>query len=85
MQHKFIVDRVYGDYATGSAPGHYAIWGPKDGSGAVEEVAGTQNLGMKCSQLEAAKVPSELVDSECYAFDGSNNTGPQPYTTNPYR
>lgn len=84
-QYGFIVDRVYGDYAAAYAPGHYAIWGPKDGNGEITEVAGTQQLGMKCSDLEAAKVPSELVDSKCYTFDGSNDAGPQSYTVNPYQ
>jgi uncharacterized protein YxeA len=80
----YTVDRVYGDYAAGGAPGHYAIWGPKDGNGAITEVTGTQNLGMKCSELEAAKVPSELVDGKCYKFDGTDSDA-KPYTVNPYK
>ena len=82
-EYGFTVDRVYGDYAAAYAPGHYAIWGPKNGDGEMTEVAGTQQLGMKCSDLTAAKVPSALVDSKCYAFDSSGSDA-QAYTINPY-
>lgn len=58
------IDRIYGDYAAGSF-GHnaYEIVGPKDGVGAIESVAGTQNIGMPYDELVKAKVPKELVDS----------------------
>ena len=75
----YTVDRVYGDYAAGSGMGAYFIWGPKNGTGAITNVSGTQNLGFKCSELESAKVPSKLVDGRCYAYDGSSDGGPQAY------
>ena len=60
----FTVDRVYGDYAAGFfGPSAYEIVGPKDGDGAVEVVAGSQNLAMPYDSLVKAKVPKELVDS----------------------
>ncbi|HEY1085479.1 MAG TPA: hypothetical protein VGE34_02005 [Candidatus Saccharimonadales bacterium] len=74
VKQTFTIDRIYGDYAAGAATGHYAIWGPKDGTGDVTEVAGTQNLGMPCKDLTAAKVPAQLVDSKCLADDGSGLT-----------
>lgn len=60
-----VIDRVYGEYATGTTePGSaYEIWGPKNGNGAIDHVAGTQNLGFQLDKLLAAKVPKELVDS----------------------
>ncbi|MCB9820160.1 hypothetical protein H6796_02585 [Candidatus Nomurabacteria bacterium] len=79
------VDRVYGDYAVGDSEGFYSIWGPEGGSGAIKSVAGTQNLGFKCSDLEAAKVPSKLVDGKCYSFDGGVDNTPQDYTVDPYQ
>ena len=63
----FTVDRLYGNYAVGKMTGvpAYVAWGPKASNGAIDRVAGTQNLGMDCDALSAAKVPKELVDSKC--------------------
>lgn len=71
----FTIDRVYGDYATGVVSGAnaYLIWGPKDGSGPIEVVAGSQNLGFSCDELTKAKVPAKLVDFKCYSFNGEDN------------
>ncbi len=69
MTMKYTVDRLEGDYAVGvdNMTSAYLIWGPKDGTGAIANVAGTQNEGFSCTNLEAAKVPYELVDGKCIA------------------
>ena len=67
----FTVDRVYGDYAVGSYDGSaaYMAWGPKNATGGIESVAGTQDQGFRCDELRTAKVPAELVDGRCLAPD----------------
>lgn len=77
-----IVDRVQGSYAVGltsSNAGAYVVWGPEGGTGEIKVVAGTQNVGFKCDDLKAAKVPSKLVDNKCYKFDGSADNGAEEY------
>ncbi len=77
-----IVDRVQGSYAIGltsSNAGAYVVWGPEGGTGEIKVVAGTQNVGFKCYDLKAAKVPSRLVDNKCYKFDGSADNGVEEY------
>lgn len=63
----YTIDRLYGNYAVGTSNSGnaYQVWGPKNGTGAIAVVAGTQNLGYSCDDLTAAKVPADLVDSKC--------------------
>lgn len=73
-----VVDRVDGEYAAvGSMTNAYVIIGPKNGTGKIDIVAGTQQLGMHCSDLKAAKVPSSLVDGKCVDSSMQNLV---PYT-----
>ena len=67
-----VVDRAQGKYAAvyGLDNG-YSIIGPKDGNGPIDLVAGTQQIGMRCDDLIAAKVPSKLVDGVCYTTDSA--------------
>ena len=74
IKQTFLIDRVYGDYAVGPSISAYVVYGPKDGTGEIDIVAGTQNIAMSCKDLGAAKVPQELVDGECLADDGSGVT-----------
>lgn len=61
-----IIDRAYGKYAAVyGLTNAYTIIGPKDGTGEIAIVAGTQQGAMSCSDLRAAKVPSRLVDGKC--------------------
>lgn len=78
-QQFFIIDRVYGDYAAGWANTAEAdvIWGPKGGDGEIEIVATAQNVGFVCEELTSNRVPSELVDGECYDA-GDTEEGEQP-------
>ncbi|MDO4773822.1 MAG: hypothetical protein Q4A37_01710 [Candidatus Saccharibacteria bacterium] len=72
-----VVDRVAGPYAVVQGlTNAYVIVGPKDGTGPIGIVAGTQQDGMKCDDLRKAKVPGVLVDNKC--FDGS---GMVPYSS----
>lgn len=64
-QQAFTIDRAYGDYAAGPSTAAYVIWGPKNGMGDIDIVAGTQNVGFSCEALTTAKVPQELVDGKC--------------------
>ena len=61
-----IIDRAYGKYAAvyGLANA-YTIIGPKNGTGEIGIVAGTQQSYIPCSDLKAALVPSRLVDGKC--------------------
>lgn len=75
-----VLDRVQGKYAVVSGlENAYVIIGPASGSGEIKVVAATQNIGFKCDELKAAKVPSKLVDNECYRFDGSADGGAEEY------
>ena len=61
-----IIDRAYGKYAAVyGLINAYAIIGPKNGTGEIAIVAGTQQGGMPCSDLKLASVPSRLVDGKC--------------------
>ncbi len=64
--YKPVIDRAYGKYAAvyGLANA-YTIIGPKNGTGEIGIVAGTQQSYMPCSDLKAASVPSHLVDGKC--------------------
>lgn len=64
--YKPVIDRAYGKYAAvyGLANA-YTIIGPKNGTGKIDIVAGTQQSYMPCSDLKAASVPSRLVDGKC--------------------
>lgn len=74
---QLIIDRVMGLYAVGMQTsergGGYTVWGPKDGTGEIQRLAGTQNEGFSCSELTAGKVPSGLVDATCYEYGEDNN------------
>ena len=74
----YTVDQVYGNYATGTQTngGAYLIWGPKNGAGAITNVAGTQQGLFDCKDLKVAKVPSQLTSGKCYNFssDGTSTT-----------
>lgn len=61
-----VIDRAYGKYAAvyGLANA-YTIIGPKNGTGEIGIVAGTQQSYIPCSDLKAALVPSRLVDGKC--------------------
>ena len=61
-----VIDRAYGKYAAvyGLANA-YTIIGPKNGTGEIGIVAGTQQSYIPCSDLKAASVPSRLVDGKC--------------------
>ena len=61
-----IIDRAYGKYAAVyGLTNAYTIIGPKNGTGEIAIVAGTQQGGMPCSDLKLASVPSRLVDNKC--------------------
>lgn len=61
-----VVDRVAGSYAVVQGlTNAYVIVGPKDGTGPIGIITGTQQLGMKCDELQRAKVPPILVDDRC--------------------
>lgn len=69
-----IIDRAYGKYAAVyGLINAYAIIGPKNGTGEIAIVAGTQQGGMSCSDLKSASVPSRLVDGKC-EVSGSSQT-----------
>ena len=69
-----IIDRAYGKYAAVyGLTNAYTIIGPKNGTGEIAIVAGTQQGGMSCSDLKSASVPSRLVDSKC-EVSGSSQT-----------
>lgn len=69
-----IIDRAYGKYAAVyGLINAYAIIGPKNGTGEIAIVAGTQQGGMPCSDLKLASVPSRLVDGKC-EVSGSSQT-----------
>lgn len=69
-----IIDRAYGKYAAVyGLTNAYTIIGPKNGTGEIAIVAGTQQGGMPCSDLKLASVPSRLVDSKC-EVSGSSQT-----------
>ena len=69
-----IIDRAYGKYAAVyGLINAYAIIGPKNGTGEIAIVAGTQQGGMSCSDLKLASVPSRLVDGKC-EVSGSSQT-----------
>ena len=66
------IDRLYGDYAVGNPTTmYYAVLGPKDGTGEIDILAGTQDEGFKCEDLTAAKVPAQLVDGKCLDSNSS--------------
>lgn len=61
-----VIDRAYGKYAAVSGLANaYTIIGPKNGTGEIGIVAGTQQSYIPCSDLKAASVPSRLVDGKC--------------------
>lgn len=64
----YTIDRVYGNYAVGQHSGTSAVllWGPTEGTGKIDRVAGTQNIGFLCEDLMKANVPAELVDGRCF-------------------
>ena len=69
-----IIDRAYGKYAAVyGLTNAYTIIGPKNGTGEIAIVAGTQQGGMPCSDLKLASVPSHLVDGKC-EVSGSSQT-----------
>lgn len=69
-----IIDRAYGKYAAVyGLTNAYTIIGPKNGTGEIAIVAGTQQGGMPCSDLKLASVPSRLVDGKC-EVSGSSQT-----------
>ena len=69
-----IIDRAYGKYAAVyGLTNAYTIIGPKNGTGEIAIVAGTQQGGMPCSDLKLALVPSRLVDGKC-EVSGSSQT-----------
>ena len=69
-----IIDRAYGKYAAVyGLTNAYTIIGPKNGTGEIAIVAGTQQGGMSCSDLKLASVPSRLVDGKC-EVSGSSQT-----------
>ena len=69
-----IIDRAYGKYAAVyGLTNAYTIIGPKNGTGEIAIVAGTQQGGMSCSDLKSASVPSRLVDGKC-EVSGSSQT-----------
>lgn len=69
-----IIDRAYGKYAAVyGLTNAYTIIGPKNGTGEIAIVAGTQQGGMSCSALKSASVPSRLVDGKC-EVSGSSQT-----------
>ncbi len=75
------VDQVYGNYATGTQTGGgaYLVWGPKNGTGVITNVAGTQNDAFGCSELKAAKVPHQLVNGKCNYFGSDGNVITEKY------
>ena len=61
-----LIDRAYGKYAAVyGLTNADTIIGPKNGTGEIAIVAGTQQGGMPCSDLKLASVPSRLVDNKC--------------------
>lgn len=69
-----IIDRAYGKYAAVyGLTNAYTIIGPKNGTGEIAIVAGTQQGGMPCSDLKLASVPSRLIDGKC-EVSGSSQT-----------
>lgn len=69
-----IIDRACGKYAAVyGLTNAYTIIGPKNGTGEIAIVAGTQQGGMPCSDLKLASVPSRLVDGKC-EVSGSSQT-----------
>ena len=65
-----IIDRAYGKYAAVyGLTNAYTIIGPKNGTGEIAIIAGTQQGGMPCSDLKLASVPSRLVDNKCSESD----------------
>lgn len=69
-----IIDRAYGKYAAVyGLTNAYTIIGPKNGTGEIAIVAGTQQGGISCSDLKSASVPSRLVDGKC-EVSGSSQT-----------
>ena len=69
-----IIDRAYGKYAAVyGLTNAYTIIGPKNGTGEIAIVVGTQQGGMPCSDLKLASVPSRLVDGKC-EVSGSSQT-----------
>ena len=69
-----IIDRAYGKYAAVyGLTNAYTIIGPKNGTGEIAIVAGTQQGGIPCSDLKLASVPSRLVDGKC-EVSGSSQT-----------
>ena len=69
-----IIDRAYGKYAAVyGLTNAYIIIGPKNCTGEIAIVAGTQQGGMPCSDLKLASVPSRLVDGKC-EVSGSSQT-----------
>lgn len=61
-----VIDRAYGKYAAVyGLTNAYTIIGPKNGTGEIAIVAGTQQSYIPCSDLKAALVPSRLVDGKC--------------------
>ena len=65
-----IIDRAYGKYAAVyGLTNAYTIIGPKNGTGEIAIIAGTQQGGMLCSDLKLASVPSRLVDNKCSESD----------------
>ena len=69
-----IIDRAYGKYAAVyGLTNAYTIIGPKNGTGEIAIVAGTQQGGIPCSDLKLASVPSHLVDGKC-EVSGSSQT-----------
>ena len=72
--YKPVIDRAYGKYAAVyGLTNAYTIIGPKNGTGEIAIVAGTQQGGMPCSDLKSASVPSRLVDGKC-EVSGSSQT-----------
>lgn len=78
------VHKIYKQkYATGGvtaggdcAGGAAVLWGIVDGS--WKDIAGTQNIGFPCEDLERYKVPSEIAGSSCY--DPKSPGGSRNYT-----
>ena len=69
-----IIDRAYGKYAAVyGLINAYTIIGPKNSTGEIAIVAGTQQGDMPCSDLKLASVPSRLVDGKC-EVSGSSQT-----------